>query len=88
MHLHFDISPAWSTMERHDFIDQTENLFNDLKQILEFCGLKDKNISLYTEQFWTLWKIWKRRCINYYFMNPFEGSIKMNSLTLPSEPME
>lgn len=86
MHIDFDISPAWGTMDRHDFTDQTERLFNDLDQILDFCGLKDKYISLYLELFWPLWKIWKRRCLES--LGDYGRLVhKRDTLILPGEPM-
>jgi len=87
-HISPDVKPVWGTMDGHDFVDQIGRLFINVDKILEFCDLKNNNISTYREQFWPLWRGWKQICLidlgDYARYVPH----KMNILTLPGEPIE
>jgi len=85
-----NIYPVWGTMERHTFLDQTERMFPDPDELLPFCNPAPRAATKFPKkvsEFWTLWKSWKRMCLER--LGDYGRHVrKMNTLLLPGEPVD
>ena len=80
-----DVWPVWCILPAEKFRITTLNLFGDSQGMINFVYPSG---SLAVDEFWPLWKIWKEKCLNFWWQSSsgrYDFLVKKPWMLLPGE---